>query len=52
MLIHNVEHTASEDLERQAVQIMQLVGVREGTVVLPGSTRDDVDQLLGVLCCD
>ena len=32
--------------------IMQLVGVREGTVVLSGFTRDDVDQLLDVLCCD
>ena len=32
---------------------MQLIGVREGTdLVLPGFTRDDVDQLLDVLCCD
>ena len=39
----------SEELERQVVQIMQLIGVREGIVVLPGFTRDDVDQLLDVL---
>ena len=52
MLLHNVEHIESEELDRQAVQITQLVGVREGTVVLPGFTRDDVDQLLDVLCCD
>ena len=52
MLLHNVEHIESEELDRQAVQIMQLIGMREGTVVLPGFTRDDVDQLLGVLCCD
>ena len=51
-IIHNVEHIESEELDRQAVQIMQLVGVREGTVVLLGFTRDDVDQLLDVLCCD
>ena len=44
MSLHNVEHIESEELDRQAVQIMQLVGVREGTVVLPGFTRDDVDQ--------
>ena len=52
MLLHNVEHIESEKLDRQAVQIMQLVAVREGTVVFPDFTRDDVDQLLGVLCCD
>ena len=52
MLLHIVEHIESEELERQVVQIMRLVGVREGTVVLPGFTRDDVDQLLDVLCCD
>ena len=52
MLLHNVEHIESEELDRQVVQIMQLIGVREGTVVLPGFTRDDVDQLLDVLCCD
>ena len=52
MLLHNVEHIESEGLERQVVQIVQLIGVREGTVVLPGFTRDDVDQLLDVLCCD
>ena len=52
MLLHNVEHIESEELDRQAVQIMQLIGVREGTVVLHGFTRDDVDQLLDVLCCD
>ena len=52
MLLHNVEHIGSEELDRQAVQSMQLVGVREGTVVLPGFTRDDVDQLLDLLCCD
>ena len=52
MLLHNVEHIESEELDRQAVQIMQLIGVREGTVVLPGFTADDVDQLLEVLCCD
>ena len=48
MLLENVEHVESEELERQLVQIMQLIGVREGTVMLPGFTRDDVD----VLCCD
>ena len=55
MLLRNVEHIESEELERQAVQIMRFIGVREGTVVLPGITRDDVDQLLHVqyvLCCD
>ena len=52
MLLHNVEHIESEELDRQAVHIMQLMGVREGTVVLPGFTGDDVDQLLEVLCCD
>ena len=52
MLLHNVEHIESEELDRQAVQIMQLIGAREGTVVLHGFTRDDVDQLLDVLCCD
>ena len=52
MLLRNVEHIESEELDRQAMQIMQLIGVREGTVVLPGFTRDDVDQLLDVLCCD
>ena len=52
MLLHNVEHIESEELERQVVQIMRLVGVREGTVVFPGFTMGDVDQLLDVLCCD
>ena len=52
MLLHNVEHIESEELDRQAVQIMLLIGVREGTVVLPGFTRDDVDQLLDVFSCD
>ena len=52
MLLHNVERIESEELDRRAVQIMQLVGVREDTVVLPGFTRDDVNQLLDVLCCD
>ena len=52
MLLHNVDHIESEELDRQAVQIMQLIGVREGTVVLPGFTGDGVDQLLEVLCCD
>ena len=51
-MLHNIEHIESEELERQAVQIMPLVGVREGTVVLPGFTRDDVDQLRDVLCYD
>ena len=46
MLLHNVEHIKSEELDRQAVQIMQLIGL------LPGFTGDDVDQLLEVLCCD
>ena len=48
MLLHNVEHIESEELQRQLL----IGGVREGTVVLPGFTRDDVDQLLDVLCCD
>ena len=51
-LLHNVEHIESEELDRQAVQIMLLIGIREGTVVPPGFTMDDVDQLLDVLCCD
>ena len=51
-MLHDVEHIESEVLDRQAVRVMQLIGVREGTVVFPGFTRDDVDQLLDVLCCD
>ena len=45
MLLHNVEHIESEELDRQAVHIVLLVTVRKGTVVLPVFTRDDVDQL-------
>ena len=52
MLLHNVDHIESEELDRQSVHIMQLIGVREGTIVLLGFTGDDVDQLLEVLCCD
>ena len=51
MLLHNVEHVESEELDRQAVQMMELIGVREGTVVLPGFTTDDVDQQK-LYCCD
>ena len=47
MLLHNVEHIESEELDRQAVHIMQLVTVREGTVVLPVFSC-----MLDVLCCD
>ena len=36
--LHNVEHIESEEIESQVVQIMQLIGMREDTVVLPGFT--------------
>ena len=33
-------------------QIMQLIGVKEGTVLLPGFDDEEVDGLLDMLCCD
>ena len=30
----------------------QLIGVREDKVLLPGFDDEDVDGLLGMLCCD
>ena len=38
--------------EHQAAQITPLIGVREGTVLLPGIDNEEVDRLLEVLCCD
>ena len=43
MSLHNVEHVESEELDRQMLQIMHLIGVQYS---LPGFTKDDVDQLL------
>ena len=31
---------------------MQLIGVEEGTVLLPGFDNEEVDMLLDMLCCD
>ena len=40
------------ECEHRAAQIMQLISVREGTVLLPGFDDEEVDGFLEVLCCD
>ena len=40
------------ECEYWAAQIMQFIGVRAGTVLLPGFDDEGVDGLLGMLCCD
>ena len=38
--------------ENRTAQIMQLIGVKEGTVLLHGFDDEEVDGLLDRLCCD
>ena len=40
------------ECEHQAAQIMQLIGVREGAVLLPGFDDEEVDGSLDIRCCD
>ena len=42
----------SLECDNRAAQIMQLIGVKEGTVLLPGFDNEEVDMLLDMLCCD
>ena len=42
----------SLECENRATQITQLIGVKEGTVLLPGFDYEEVDGLLDMLCCD
>ena len=42
----------SLECENRAAQITQLIGVKEGTVLLPGFDDEEVDGLLDMLCCD
>ena len=42
----------SLECEIRAAQIMQLIGVKEGTVLLPGFDDEEVDGLSDMLCCD
>ena len=42
----------SLECENRTAQITQLIGVKEGTVLLPGFDDEEVDGLLDMLCCD
>ena len=42
----------SLECEQRAAQIMQLIEVKDGTVLLPGFDDEEVDALLYMLCSD
>ena len=42
----------SLECEHRSAHIMQLIGVKEGTMLLPGFDDEEVDGLVDMLCCD
>ena len=48
---HGIVHESLE-CDHRAAQITQLIGVKEGTLLLPGFDYEEVDGLLDMLCCD
>ena len=50
--LSNIYEKYRAECENRAAQITQLIGVKEGTVLLPGFDDEEVDGLLDMLCCD